>query len=290
MLYIAADVVPSSCPIMLAIRSISLCFILCLILPSAPFAFAHNAGVDESANGARVTMSQNDPYAQPSRVRLEGQVEHSEHLPELDERFLPGRRFDAKAFRTAPTKEEWVKIPSWLAGVFAIRKSILTAVTNYEKGERKDFNRNEKVETHAVYGHQKDAAGNIWQLNRTPFSAVVRMGRVTQYSRGDTAEFLEVCPDHVVIRHTGPTLLVNSETGMIVRASQTESITVCTPDGANVLARGSIKAFDAQGRAIDCAERIAFLRRTKPFQADPTTEESFKRFLFSQRANAESHR
>ena len=216
-----------------------------------------------------------------SRVLLRGKVEHSHQLPALDPRLLPGHHFDASLLKQADQVEEWIKIPSWFAGEFQIKKSVVTSITDYVHQETKEVMRPQKAETAAFYGHQRDSGDNIWHLNKYPFYSVVHMGSLTQYATAKTQEFLEVSDDRVVIKLTGPAVIVRNLTGKIVRASQTETIVVCYPDRSDVMAKGSIKSFDASGSPIDCAVHVASLRRFKPFHADPSTEVSFKRFLVS---------
>lgn len=247
-------------------------------------------GTADSANqavAAQPAQAANAPSGSQGFI-LKGGVEHSAAVQPLPPQYLPGQRFNANAIVSAPPVDEWICIPPWIAGTFVVQQSLIVSYLDYKSGQQMAPNKLEKIYRTFDYGHQLDSSGRVWHLNRCPYRNSIDTERSVQYNLINISRFLHSGNDSVVETATGPALVVAKDNGVIVRANQLETLGKFQYDGQSIIKTTSIKAFDATGRPVDLIVRVERANMQKPFVPDPSTSESFRRFMearAAQRAN-----
>ncbi|HEY9786592.1 MAG TPA: hypothetical protein V6D17_14390 [Candidatus Obscuribacterales bacterium] len=205
---------------------------------------------------------------------LQGGIEHSERLPQVDRNLLPGSVFQSQEKEKEKPTGEWVRIPSWLAGSWQADKE--TAVlrkdmkTGRESGNTPYFF---QAKIRFSYGTQKDTGGGIWHYVSTPYTSATDLPEFTEYHRVLSKRFREVSDDKVTIATRVIVARVGRQSRLVEQAFQQESITTYSPlsDGFIKLS-ASTETFDVQGSPLLLAKNEAKIKRVANFEPTDKAE------------------
>lgn len=215
---------------------------------------------------------------------LKAGVEHSETVQPLDPQLLPGQRFNPNAVAMGAPVDEWICIPPWFAGTFQVDRSLVAEFIDYRTGTQLSPNRMEKIYRTFHYGHQLDSNGRVWHLNRCPYRNSIETEQSVQYNLIRSSKFLHSGNDSVVETATGPALVVAKDTGVIARSTTIETFGRFESSGNGIRKTTSIKGFGPTGMPEDLIVRVEIATMLQPFVADPTTADSFARFMAQRQA------
>jgi hypothetical protein len=231
-------------------------------------------------------QAQSDPASPPTKqpTMLKAGVEHSETVQPLDPQLMPGRRFDPNAVALGAPVDEWICIPPWFAGTFQVNNSLVAEFIDYRTRTQLTPNRMEKIFRTFHYGHQLDSNGRVWHLNRCPYRNSIETERTVQYNLIRSSRFLHSGNDSVVETATGPALVVAKDTGVIARSTTIETFGRFESNGNGIRKTTSIKGFSPAGTPEDLIVRIEQATMVEPFAPDPSTAQSFARFMAQRQA------
>jgi len=195
---------------------------------------------------------------------IEGKIEHQEALPSVDNSIRKGARFSAGADLEA--NNNWVKVPTWLAGTWNVNEETAILRQDYKSGR---IDRTPSVfmaRQEFTYGSQKDRQGGIWHYIGAPYTSKTRLTAYQEFHQVKEKQFLVANEAQVQFRTLMTVVRVSNLNGRVADSFQQESITSYRPveDGIIALA-ASNKTFDANGRAVFQQENEARIRRYKHF-------------------------
>lgn len=249
---------------------------VCAAVAIAPARAQYGSTQAESASAS--------PPATKQPTMLKAGVEHSETVQPLDPQLMPGQRFNPNAVAMGAPVDEWICIPPWFAGTFQVDRSLVAEFIDYRTGTQLSPNRMEKIYRTFHYGHQLDSNGRVWHLNRCPYRNSIETERTVQYNLIRSSKFLHSGNDSVVETATGPALVVAKDTGVIARSTTIETFGRFEASGGGIRKTTSIKGFGPTGMPEDLIVRVELAVMLQPFAPDPTTTESFARFMAQRQA------
>jgi hypothetical protein len=194
---------------------------------------------------------------------VKGQIpELSTTLPPLGAKLAPGNKFNESLFPACKEKNEWVKIPIWLAGTWDPDNEAPPPVRGPKEDQKEsphhsgeeawscaklDFSHLESFGSRGLNGFigcQKDKAGDIWER-----SYIVHRTDNDEcgYHSQDLWEIAYISPEKVVARNR--IIVVKTDEDEIVKASgQAEHLYTYTPagDGA-VRLTVATRSYNAKG-------------------------------------------
>ncbi len=226
----------------------------------------------------------NPASTSPGPTMLKAGIEHSESVQPLDPQLMPGQRFNANAVDLGAPVDEWICIPPWIAGTFYVDKSLVVQFIDYRTQTQLMPNRMEKIYRTFHYGHQLDSSGRVWHLNRCPYRNSIQTEQSVQYNLIRKSRFLHSGNDSLVETATGPALVVAKSTGVIARSTTIETFGRFVPDAGGIRKTTSIKGFNPAGMPEDLIVRVEKAMMLEPFAPDPSTADSFARFMAQRQA------
>jgi hypothetical protein len=261
------------------LRRMALVLGICAVAANAPAPAQNSQLIAQNESGGA-----NPAPSSPGPTMLKAGIEHSESVQPLDPQLMPGQRFNPSAVAMGAPVDEWICIPPWIAGTFYVDKSLIVQFVDYRTQTQLMPNRMEKIYRTFHYGHQLDSNGRVWHLNRCPYRNSIETEQSVQYNLIRKSRFLHSGNDSIVETATGPALVVSKGTGVIARSTTIETFGRFEPDGNSVRKTTSIKGFNPAGMPEDLIVRVEKAMMLEPFAPDPSTAESFARFMAQRQA------
>ncbi|MBX9685552.1 MAG: hypothetical protein K2X27_02550 [Candidatus Obscuribacterales bacterium] len=267
---------------------LSFFLLLCLFtLPRAAFCSDWEESPSEHASANTKTGINPGPPAKPSQSKfyLQGQVQHSDQLPALEDDLQAGASFNPQALQNAKYASSWFKIPSWFAGTFESTESRIDFIKDYATGQ---VGRPRKVVSslgRELHGFQKDQKGDIWHYyvqsgsSRSEQAGHITINNIDWYG----PEY--VSDSKVLMRIQATSLVVDKNSGIIVDSFRREDLKTYEPMGKGVIkVEYTSKSFDSRGRPRDLQDGVSIHRLIaafKPIDRDGENDykQMFKDFL-----------
>lgn len=196
---------------------------------------------------------------------LQARIEHSQKLPAVNKLLKPGIHYDETANR--PMSNAWVRIPTWLAGVWATKEETAVFRENYQSGISSREHRTFTARSKFGYGKQVDKSGQIWHYVGVPYTSDTQMSGKIEYHQVLDKNVTQQSANKVAVRTKVIVIKVRKPSGSIDETYQQESITVYTfnPAEDQIDMDSSTKAFGADGRPISLTRNLARIHRAAPF-------------------------
>lgn len=197
-------------------------------------------------------------------LKLQGGLQLSEHLSPVSPTLKAGSSFYSAMLSDESGEDEWIKIPSWRAGIFERQST-----TRKYKGKKDVVFRSKYVTPPQVL--QKDRKGGVWLYLTPPENQAIDMGKYVQYSKTLENTIVESSEKEELMRAKFISLKVDKATGKIVETFQQEQMDYFVPlDGSKGYQQSSyVRWFDESGKPqkkpVD--EMSAELLSIHPFEA-----------------------
>ncbi|MBU6450659.1 MAG: hypothetical protein KGS72_02695 [Cyanobacteria bacterium REEB67] len=196
---------------------------------------------------------------------IEGKVEHVESLPAVERKFSPGVEFD-QSLELSPDNI-WIKVPSWLAGVWSARQETMVFRRDFRSGKESSERRDFKAKQDFTYGQQADKSGQVWHYLGVPYTSKSTRSQAIEIHEVKEKQLVQGGSDEVTFRAVATVILVDDFTSRIKRTYQQESLTSYQPIAEDRLSMtASTKVFDAQGQPQTLQENEAIIKRARRFQ------------------------
>ncbi len=196
---------------------------------------------------------------------LQGRIEHSQKLPAVNKLLKPGIHYDDTANKAM--SNAWVRIPTWLAGLWATKEETAVFRENYQNGMRTKEHRTFTAKSKFAYGKQVDKTGQIWHYVGVPYTSDTQMSGQIEYHQVLDKDVTTQSTNKVAVRTKVVVIKVRKPSGDIAETYQQESITVYTFNPAEdvINMESSTKAFNADGSPISLTRNLARIHRVAPF-------------------------
>ena len=205
-------------------------------------------------------------YPNPAQAQpLQGRIEHSQKLPAVNKLLKPGIHYDETANK--PMSNAWVRIPTWLAGVWATKEETAVFRENYQSGLNSREHRTFTAKSKFAYGKQVDKTGQIWHYVGVPYTSDTQMSGQIEYHQVLDKSVTQQSANKVAVRTKVIVIKVRKPSGSIAETYQQESITVYTfnPAEDQINMESSTKAFGADGKPISLTRNLARIHRVSAF-------------------------
>jgi hypothetical protein len=198
---------------------------------------------------------------------LQGGVKHKEFLDPVAPGLMSGAKFDEQAFSKLSSANNWIPIPSWLAGTWQFKTENVVDMVNYTSQEYTKPPYTIRNEAQKTFGQQKDKTGQIWHYLKAPYSYVSKLNHgVLGYERITSNDAIAYNESPVVLKIVGTDTQV-SKANVVVETDQSEDINSYTPLAKESLAlHGSAKHFDMNGRPVMDMTSNMIAKLAKPFE------------------------
>lgn len=174
----------------------------------------------------------------------------------------------ASAMNTAPhipSRDSWIKVPSWLAGTWQSGCETIIDEYDYSKNESVlDHPIVQKVEKVHIMGTQIDSGGNIWHCTETPFVRVVKANGYVEYRHVNSIKSLSMDDGQLGINIESKVTRVLSDSSQIHYSEQTGTTFTRIDDGV-IKAEYIIEDFDSCGKQLFTLRKECTEQRIKPF-------------------------
>ncbi len=196
---------------------------------------------------------------------LQGRIEHSQKLPAVNKLLKPGIRYDDTANK--PMSNAWVRIPTWLAGVWATKEETAVFRENYQNGVSSREHRTFTARSKFAYGKQVDKTGQIWHYVGVPYTSDTQMSGQIEYHQVLEKSVTPQSANKVSVRTKVIVIKVRKPSGSIAETYQQESITVYSfnPAEDQIAMESSTKAFGSDGSPISLTRNLARIHRVAAF-------------------------
>lgn len=211
---------------------------------------------------------------------IEGKIEHVETMPAMDESERKGAQFDLSAQSEVHPNNNWVQIPTWLAGTWSVREETATLRQDLRSGHSDRSRYRFKARQEFTYGSQKDRQGNIWHFVGTPYTSKTNLSEYDEVHEVKEKEFLAAGDHKVTIRSVVGVIRLSSS-GRVLESFQQESLTSYSPEeDGYLLLTSSTKTFSDTGKPMHLQENEARIKRIKPFVERDSYDNKDLRSLF----------
>jgi len=196
---------------------------------------------------------------------LQGRIEHSQKLPAVNKLLKPGIHYDDTANK--PMSNAWVRIPTWLAGVWATKEETAVFRENFTNGQRTNEHRTFTAKSKFAYGKQIDKTGQIWHYVGVPYTSDTQMSGQIEYHQVLDKDVKPLSANKEAVRTKVVVIKVRKPSGDIAETYQQESITVYNFNPAEdvINMESSTKAFNADGSPLSLTRNTARIHRVAPF-------------------------
>ncbi|CAN5164326.1 hypothetical protein BH10CYA1_BH10CYA1_58070 [soil metagenome] len=206
----------------------------------------------------------NAPYPLQAEP-LKGRIGHSQKLPAVNKLLKPGIHYDDTANKSM--SNAWVRIPTWLAGVWATKEETAVFRQNYRNGIQSKEHRTFTAKSKFAYGKQVDKSGQIWHYVGVPYTSDTQMSGQIEYHQVLEKDVTPQSANKEAVRTKVVVIKVRKPSGDIAETYQQESITVYTfnPAEETISMESSTKAFRADGSPISLTRNLARIHRLAAF-------------------------
>jgi hypothetical protein len=254
---------------------------ICLSILFGLTTFNSAFAADEASDSSSATNSDHKPA--DSKPILQGNVEHSESLPSLDERLRPGEVFSDDLLLKAGTEanNDWYWIPSWYAGKRHAEQALIVSRYDFSTGLTTSPMLHQQQRQDHVSGYQADRNGGIWDFKNIPFIQHVDAGPVLAVLYVKAMNPLMINQSQIVCKYQELSITYDRKTHKIINIVQQEQISTISPVQPNGLrADISVKSFGWDGRPIRAEQSILEAKIVEPFQRIDTLEGKDLRAMF----------
>lgn len=215
-------------------------------------------------------------------MTIEGKIEHVEKLPEVAPEFKPGISFDEKALPVG-VNNNWVRIPSWMAGTWLVRTETAVYMQNFKTGQIIESPTTYSAKHEFTYGSQVDKQGEIWHFIGVPYTSKTTLSNYDEIHEVTTKDFLVASDAMVQFRTLMTVARVSRSSDKIISSFQQESITCYKPVSPDVIElTSSTKSFDAAGNPDRLTRNTATIKRIKQFRVRDEQDGKDLKTLFGQ--------
>jgi hypothetical protein len=192
---------------------------------------------------------------------LQGKIEHSRKLPAVNKLLKPGIHYDETADK--PMSNSWVRIPNWLAGIWATREEQTVFLEDLRNGRRDTEHHSFTAKSKFSYGKQTDKSGQIWHYVGVPYTSDTTMAGLIEYHQVLEKDVTIPSANKVTVRTKVIVVKVRKPGGDIKETYQQESINTYTYNPAEdwIDMDSSTKAFNADGTPLSLTRNTARIRR-----------------------------
>jgi hypothetical protein len=219
----------------------------------------------------------------PAKRLLQGNVEHSEVLPSLDERLKPGADYDENVLLQLGTaaNDDWYWIPSWYAGKRHTEEALIVYRHDYNTGISTNPMQRQLERQDSISGYQRDRNGGIWDFNNTPYIQHVDSGLMYAVLYIKKMTPIEVSDHRIVLKYEEISVSYSKRNNKILESVQQEQINTITPlqPGA-IRADISVKSFGWDGQPQRSEQSVIFANIVEPFHAMDALNDKDLRLLF----------
>ncbi|MBI2811934.1 MAG: hypothetical protein HYX67_14050 [Candidatus Melainabacteria bacterium] len=152
---------------------------------------------------------------------LQGRIEHSHKLPAVNKLLKPGIHYDDTANKAM--SNAWVRIPTWLAGVWASKEETAVFRENYQNGVQSREHRTFTAKSKFAYGKQVDKTGQIWHYVGVPYTSDPQMSGQIEYHQVLDKDVTPQSTNKVAVRTKVVVIKVRKPSGDIAETYQQES-------------------------------------------------------------------
>lgn len=218
----------------------------------------------QQALSAALTLLASFPAMCPQASQaepLQGRLEHSRKLPAVSKMLKPGIHYDDTAEK--PMSNAWVRIPSWLAGVWATKEETTVFQEDLKNGHQINEHHSFSAKSKFGYGKQTDKTGQIWHYVGVPYTSDTVMSGMIEYHQVLEKDVSIRSANKVAVRTKVVVIKVGKPSGDIKDTYQQESINTYTYNPAEdwIDMESSTKAFTADGTPLSLTRNSARIRR-----------------------------
>jgi hypothetical protein len=249
---------------------------LCLIGASLP---AYSAPDSEGSNASTPTA------IPPEKTRpiLQGNVEHSESLPSLDESLRPGEKYREEALLKMGTaaNNDWFWIPSWYAGKRHTEDALIVYRYDFNTGITTTPMQRQLERQNSVSGYQQDRNGEIWDFKNIPFIQHIDSGAVLAVLYIKEMTPMVVNRSQMVLKYEEISITYEPKSHKILDVVQQEQINTISPmppDGLR--ADISVKSFGWDGKPERAEQSVVFSKMIEPYHRIDTLDDKDLRSMF----------
>jgi hypothetical protein len=208
------------------------------------------------------------PVPPSGKQYLQGNIEHAEVLPRLDERLRPGAGYDESLLLQLGTQgnNDWFWIPSWYAGKRHTEEALIVYRHDFATGITTNPMQRQLERQEYVSGYQKDRNGGIWELNNAPFIQHIDSGFMfaVLYIREMTP--VEVSEDRIVLRYREISVAYSKKNNKILESTQQEQLNTLTPmQPGTIHADVSVKSFGWDGQPQREEQSVIYTQIIEPY-------------------------
>lgn len=192
---------------------------------------------------------------------LQGKIEHSRKLPSVNKLLKPGIHYDETADK--PVSNAWVRIPKWLAGIWATREETTVFQEDLRTGRRNNEHHTFTARSRFGYGKQTDKSGQIWHYVGVPYTSDTVMSGLIEYHQVLGKDVTIQSPNNVTVKTRVTVIKVRKPSGDIKDTYQQESINTYAynPADDTIAMESSTKAFNADGLPESLTRNKATIHR-----------------------------
>lgn len=217
---------------------------------------------------------------------LHGHLEHVQRLPAVSNTLRPGVRFDQTDSQNQ--SNIWVRVPSWLAGIWQVNEETAVYRENYQTGQKSSESFPFSARSEFSYGKQQDKRGQIWHYIGVPYTSATQLSNKIEYHHVIAKDITQQGEDVAMVSTKAQVIRVSKTTNEIVETYQQESLTKYTKlANGTIQLESSNKVFDADGNPVSITNNRATIHRSRPFsivnfESGKNLKELFAQFLISQ--------
>lgn len=190
----------------------------------------------------------------------------SERLDPLPAELSAGRIFSLSLFSQYVPRNQWQRIPHWLAGSWRVDAESIAEESGFRSIRLHTIPMTVRPRETWRFGMQRDAKGGIWHFTKLPALRKVDLDGRTEYRVKTSERFARAGIGRVVYFSRMLVVRVENSTGVILDCRQQESLASMVPDsGKHMKVSASLRVFDTAGVAATTSASELTLTRTKAF-------------------------
>lgn len=218
-----------------------------------------------------------------TRPLLQGNVEHSESLPSLDESLRPGEKYKEEVLLRLGTaaNNDWFWIPPWYAGKRHTEDALIVYRYDFNTGATTTPMQRQLERQDSISGYQQDRNGEIWDFKNIPCIQHIDSGAVLAVLYIKEMKPLVVNRSQLVLKYEEISVTYEPRSRKIVDVVQQEQINTISPiqpDGLR--ADISVKSFGWDGKPQRAEQSVVFSKIVEPYHRIDTLDDKDMRSMF----------
>jgi hypothetical protein len=190
---------------------------------------------------------------------LQAGIQQTESIGPVAPPLQAGAAFDQRNLGPLHTKTGWYLIPNWYAGLWhremqTDKIGLFRTVNHVSRRDR-------------LRGDQIDRLGRIWQAHDEPNVVIVDTGKAIDYILDRSTRQISMQADLVVTRFIGSDIMVDKNSGRIIKSGQREEIQEMRPGpGGTLRCKTKLTKFDQNGQQLNTISGTWDEQLIRPFQ------------------------